>query len=360
MKLAKGLRFLADQFHRAPKPESAEAVLGEVYASPPYLDFYGEHLKEGLYESEQRLLEHGHLAAGQDLLDVGCGAGREAQGFAARGLRVTGVDASPAMVERARKLLPGSAIRFHVKGLTRLDLPSASFDAAYISSDVYQMTPGRSRRVAALAEFHRLLRPGGRVIFPVGIESSISFKTRILVDAPLALLRRVWPKHTLEPGDRFFRSGPGYPPQRRQRFRSGPGTAPLLTHLFRDATEVAAEIADAGLALVDRLGDFFVARTPGGDQRFRCPAGVQSAPGGSDLLVVDVLRGSAFRLNPTACAMWSHLARGETIPGTAAALAGALGAPRERLEADAASLVAELVKSRLLEPLVEPGPGESR
>lgn len=340
MRLASRLLFLADQFRHRPVPASAEAAQNELYGSPRYLDFYSEHLSEGLYESEQRLLERGHLAPGQDVLDVGCGTGREAQEFQARGLRVTAVDASPPMVERARTLSPGSGVRFQVAGLTRLGLPPASFDAAYISSDVYQKTPGRSHRVAALAQFHRLLRPGGRVIFPVmSIRPSSSLKSRILVDAPLSLLRRAWPERALEPGDRFF--------------RSGRGTPPLLTHLFRDDAEVAAEIADAGLALVDRLGDFFVARTPGGDQRFRHPAGIHSAPAAADLLLVDVGRGAAFRLNPTACAMWNHLALGETIPATAAALAGALRAPRERIEADAVSLVAELVRHRLLEPRVE-------
>jgi SAM-dependent methyltransferase len=348
--LASRLRFLADQFRRRPAPESAEAAQDQLYGSPRFLEFYSQHLREGLYESEQRLLERGHLAPGQDLLDVGCGTGREAQGFQARGLRVTAVDASPAMVERARKLSPEPGIRFLVAGLTQLDLPPSSFDAAYISSDVYQKTPGRSHRVAALAQFHRLLRPGGRVIVPVmSIRPSSSLKARILVDAPLSLIRRAWPERAIEPGDRFF--------------RSGAGTPPLLTHLFRDDAEVAAEIADAGLALVDILGDFFVSRTPGGDQRFRCPAGVQSAPAAADLLLVDVGRGAAFRLNPTACAMWKHLACGETLPATAAGLAGALGAPRERLEADAALLAAELLRHRLLEPWVErplQEPGESR
>lgn len=46
------------------------------------------------------------LDAGQRLLDVACGAGRWCRAFAARGLRVTGVDLSAEMLEEARAKSP--------------------------------------------------------------------------------------------------------------------------------------------------------------------------------------------------------------------------------------------------------------
>jgi len=336
MRLTSRLRFLADQFRRMPSPEDANQALDVLYGSADYLRFYEDHLREGLYPSDLKLLARGHLAAGQHLLDVGCGTGREAQGFRQQGLRVTAVDSTPAMVERARELARGTDIVFSVAGLTRLNFPARRFDAAYLSSNIYAETPGRDRRVAALEQFCRLLRPGGRVIFSVSIKPAHSWKVRFLVDFPLSLLRLAWPERILEVGDRFFRSAPGVPP--------------ILVHIFGDADEVEQEIVDAGLVLIDHIGDDFVARTPGGDQRYRFRAEVQTAPVGADLLVADLRRGVSWRLNHTARALWSRLAEGATLTEAASGLARGLGTTPERLEADAAALAADLIRKRLVEP----------
>lgn len=338
MALAPRLVFLVDQFRPRPEPEETEAALDRVYDVEAELDFYSAHLREGLYDSEQRVVERGHLASGQALLDVGCGAGREAHGFHALGLRVTAVDSSAAMVRRARELAEGLPIRFEVAGLSRLDFEPESFDAAYISSDVYQKTPGRAHRVRALAQFLRLLRPGGRVIFPVTTSAASSVKLRLLVDAPLSLLRRFAPDHALEPGDRFFRPAAGAPP--------------VLTHVFSGVDEVADEIADAGLALVDHVGTFFVARTPGGDLRLQKAPGARWSDTDNGVLVADLERGTSLRLNPTAGRMLDVLAKGQTLAELGKGLTEELGAPPEVLEADARALASELIRERVLVPRV--------
>ncbi len=46
------------------------------------------------------------LGVGDTILDVGCGAGRHARGFARRGLRVTGIDLSKDMIDEAREKSP--------------------------------------------------------------------------------------------------------------------------------------------------------------------------------------------------------------------------------------------------------------
>jgi SAM-dependent methyltransferase len=48
----------------------------------------------------------GLLSAGMRVLDVGCGTGRMAAAFAARGAEVTALDFSPAMLTRLREALP--------------------------------------------------------------------------------------------------------------------------------------------------------------------------------------------------------------------------------------------------------------
>lgn len=51
------------------------------------------------------------LAAGQWLLDVGCGAGTALRVADDRGLRTVGLDAAPALVELARAEVPGADVR---------------------------------------------------------------------------------------------------------------------------------------------------------------------------------------------------------------------------------------------------------
>src|SRR5207302_1217769 len=48
---------------------------------------------------------------GSELLDVPCGAGRLAIALAASGFRVTGVDLSPAFLDRARAADPAATVR---------------------------------------------------------------------------------------------------------------------------------------------------------------------------------------------------------------------------------------------------------
>lgn len=96
-------------------------------------------------------------------LDFGCGVGRLTAALSGYFDSVTGVDISASMLDKARDLLAGQS------GCTlmhnaRPDLqvfPDASFDLVY-SSLVLQHMP-RALAFAYLAEFVRVVRPGGAV-----------------------------------------------------------------------------------------------------------------------------------------------------------------------------------------------------
>jgi SAM-dependent methyltransferase len=92
------------------------------------------------------------------VLDAACGTGRHAVWLAARGHTVTGVDASPEMLARARAKLPEA--RFELGELTALPLPEASVDAALCALALVHVPDLRP----ALAELARVVRPGGRVV----------------------------------------------------------------------------------------------------------------------------------------------------------------------------------------------------
>jgi predicted TPR repeat methyltransferase len=96
------------------------------------------------------------------VLDVCCGTGLLAAELAARGYRVTGVDASEAMLARARRLLGPYATLIHAK---LPDLPlEVTFDAVTCTLDgfTYLSPAALAPTAEAIA---RVLRPGGWLVF---------------------------------------------------------------------------------------------------------------------------------------------------------------------------------------------------
>lgn len=121
---------------------------------------YVANAQRGIVE---RLRAHG-LARGQRVLDVGCGSGLLARALLAEGYAVSGIDASPAMIELARSQAPGGD--FHTIGLpTRYRpgeagaLPEA--DAIVSTGHVLNYLDSREDLALALAELAAALRPGG-------------------------------------------------------------------------------------------------------------------------------------------------------------------------------------------------------
>jgi ubiquinone/menaquinone biosynthesis C-methylase UbiE len=96
------------------------------------------------------------LAAGRDVLEVGCGTGLLMQGLADTARKLAGVDLSPGMLRPARErgfdVLEGSA--------EALPVADDSFDLAF-SFKVLAHVPDIER---ALAEMLRVIRPGGYMV----------------------------------------------------------------------------------------------------------------------------------------------------------------------------------------------------
>ncbi|MFD5466954.1 class I SAM-dependent methyltransferase [Kitasatospora sp. NPDC127059] len=105
------------------------------------------------------------LPVGARVLDAGCGAGVVARAMAARfGLVVTGVDVLDFHLSEARRLSARAALdgrtAFSWADYHRLPFGDEEFDGAYsMETLVHSYRPAR-----ALAEFHRVLRPGGRLV----------------------------------------------------------------------------------------------------------------------------------------------------------------------------------------------------
>ncbi|MDH6121029.1 class I SAM-dependent methyltransferase [Kitasatospora sp. GAS204B] len=100
--------------------------------------------------------------------DLGCGQGRVTAYLAARGVDAFGIDLSPGMIAQGRRTYPG--LRFEVGSMTGLDLADDSLGGVLAWYSIIH-TPA-DRLPLVLAEFHRVLAPGGQLLvaFQVGDE----------------------------------------------------------------------------------------------------------------------------------------------------------------------------------------------
>jgi len=109
-----------------------------------------------------------------DALDAGCGTGFLTFELAARGLRVTAVDFAPAMITEARRkaALRLVSVRFGQADAEQLPFAPGTFDLV-ISRHLLWTLPHPQ---AAIDEWIRVLRPGGRLVvvdgqFDVGVSA---------------------------------------------------------------------------------------------------------------------------------------------------------------------------------------------
>ncbi|GHJ52000.1 methyltransferase [Nonomuraea sp. TT08I-71] len=99
-------------------------------------------------------------AADGPVADLGCGPGHVTAHLATLGVDAFGVDLSPRMVALARQAYP--ELRFEVGSMTALDLPDGRLGAVLSWWSIVH-TP-RELLPRVLAEFHRVLAPGGHAL----------------------------------------------------------------------------------------------------------------------------------------------------------------------------------------------------
>lgn len=111
-----------------------------------------------------KLLRLAGVTAGQRVLDVGTGTGVVALTAARMGARVTGVDLTPALIERARlnaSIAEQPDIAWHEGDAEALPFEDESFDVV-VSQFGHMFAP---RADLAAREMLRVLRPGGALCF---------------------------------------------------------------------------------------------------------------------------------------------------------------------------------------------------
>jgi trans-aconitate 2-methyltransferase len=142
-------------------------------AEPTDWDAEAYHRVSGMQEMwGERVLDRLELEGDETVLDAGCGSGRMTRHILARVPRgkVIGVDASPAMIERARRELEGNGdLELIVADLLELDLPEP-VDAIFSNATFHWI----SDHERLFRRLHASLRPGGPMEAQFGAQGNVA------------------------------------------------------------------------------------------------------------------------------------------------------------------------------------------
>ncbi|MET7989057.1 MULTISPECIES: class I SAM-dependent methyltransferase [unclassified Streptomyces] len=117
----------------------------------------------------------GRADGGAQVADLGCGPGHVTAHLSELGLDVFGVDASSVMVELARQACPG--LRFEVGAMAALDIADGALDGVLSRWSIIHTPPREVPDV--LAEFHRVLAPGGHLLVGFWATEDSSHPTQV-------------------------------------------------------------------------------------------------------------------------------------------------------------------------------------
>ncbi|MFV0132012.1 class I SAM-dependent methyltransferase [Streptomyces sp. HMX87] len=122
--------------------------------------------------------------------DLGCGPGHITAHLNELGLTAFGVDASPAMIESARQANP--SLRFEVGSMAALNLADGVLDGVLSRWSIIHTPP--QELPVILAEFHRVLAPGGHLLVGFSASDGPSHPTQVF-DHAVAPAYRWSPDH---------------------------------------------------------------------------------------------------------------------------------------------------------------------
>ena len=132
----------------------------KFFSSPKVIDEYYDNV--GLVREERRIVDK-YFTKNATVLDIGCGAGRTTAPLFEAGFNVIGIDLSEAMIDRAKARFPH--IDFRVGNACDLQFPDESVDYVLFSFNGIDCIYPEEKRIQALKEINRVLKPGGLFVF---------------------------------------------------------------------------------------------------------------------------------------------------------------------------------------------------
>ena len=215
------------------------------------VETYDSMLAEGLDMFESRAVRE--FEPGGTILDIGCGAGREAITMARAGFKLVAIDIAEEMVERARRNArrEGVEVEFHVMGTDDLAFPEESFDGAFFGWEIYSHIPGRGRRIETLRRIRQSLKPDAVLVLLQSWREYTTWCSRArLVDTLRRIGRVILGDRLSEPGDDLIRG-----------VATGGAYLPLaFYHHFRGAEEIQLELEGGGFVVSHAEEGLWIAR----------------------------------------------------------------------------------------------------
>jgi ubiquinone/menaquinone biosynthesis C-methylase UbiE len=153
------------RMHNDSKTGSGPETTGITIHWAARYDLFTGLMGLGVNHSNSRMVvEMAKIKPGDEVLDVGCGTGNltlTAEKYAGTTGSTVGIDASPEMIEVAKKkaVRSGSGTVFDVGLIEKIAFPDNTFDAV-ISRLVMHHLPDDLKR-QGFAEIFRVLKPGG-------------------------------------------------------------------------------------------------------------------------------------------------------------------------------------------------------
>jgi len=190
------------------------------------------------------------------VLDVGCGIGRHARRFAAKGVTATGIDISPTFLSQARELADEEDVndrtdfrRLDMRKLHRLDKKFDLIICIFNTIGYFE----DDENVEVLRKMHDRLREGGYCIVQV------ANKDALLKELPDSLVKEMNESMVVEQYE--FDSFTSRVTKIRDLFQGGPGN---LDHLGRteyqvrnySPPEIERILGDAGFEDISLFGGF--------------------------------------------------------------------------------------------------------
>ena len=174
-----------------------QAAVRTYFEDPRVVAYYAAAVKgTGLWVSEAKIFRR-IFHPRQELLELGCGAGRIAIGLHEMGFgSILATDLCPKMVRECRRVLGllQYDIPVTVVDATAIPFPDHSFDGVLFGFNGLMQIPGAASRQQAVCEVFRVLRPGHFFVFTTHDRDHYKFKDFWKKEALL------WRKGEQQPG----------------------------------------------------------------------------------------------------------------------------------------------------------------
>ena len=156
------------RMHNEPKIGNGPKTTGLTLHWASEYDIFSSLMGMGVNRPNSRMvIELAKVKPGDKVLDVGCGTGSltlTAKTFAGKNGAVYGIDASPEMIDVAKKKAKqaGVDVIFNVELIEKLPFPDATFDVVVSRLVIHHLPDDLKRQ--GFAEIFRVLKPGGHLL----------------------------------------------------------------------------------------------------------------------------------------------------------------------------------------------------